>query len=284
MKRGIYTDIGIEAYHAGPGISKSGLDDLHRSPAFFHAHHRSPLRPVRSETTSQLHGNLAHCAILEPHAFDDRYVVGPSVNRNTKAWKDFVDGTMLIPIQADQRDVAMQQRDSVYALPNVFGKMTGKRVFSRGQAEVSAYWNDRENGVLCRARPDYWFPVNDREAVVVDVKTVGDARSFEFSRQCAKLRYHVQDGMYSEGIAMAAGLEVVAFIFVVVETAWPYAAASYQLGEQSRLEGFNEFRRLVDLYAECDSTDTWPGYAEQTSVIDLPPYALTPQELEITFV
>jgi len=62
---GIIPDLPIEAYHSGPGISKSGLDDMD-PPARFFALHLDPNRPEREQTPAQRVGKLAHCAILEP--------------------------------------------------------------------------------------------------------------------------------------------------------------------------------------------------------------------------
>src|ERR1041384_1677986 len=75
---GIRHDIDIEAYHAMPGISKSGLDAIERSPAPYFAPFLDPQRPPSRERAGQFEGTLAHCAILEPHAFGRRYVVIPA--------------------------------------------------------------------------------------------------------------------------------------------------------------------------------------------------------------
>ncbi|MNV88487.1 Exodeoxyribonuclease 8 [compost metagenome] len=97
-------------------------------------------------------------------------------------------------------------------------------------------------------------------------------------------RYFMQDSFYSEGYAHASGMEVVGFVFVVVEDKWPFLAASYQLGDESRHEGALQHRDLLDTYAECMRTNTWPGYTAATETLDLPSYALTPQEVEISYV
>lgn len=269
----------IDVYHAQPEISKSGLDDVNLSPQIYWARHRDPNRPEEKVKPGQLEGNLAHCAILEPDEFDKRFVVGPTVRRNTKVWEAFCDAHPdRIAIQQDQYEIAMHQAASVRSLPEV------RRYLDRGQAEVSAFWVDPITGVGCRARPDFVHPVSKSSAVLLDVKTFSSAAPDDFKRQAARKRYHVQDTFYSEGYAQAAGVEVAKFVFVVVETEWPYAAASYTLGQASREEGYLEWRRLLDIYEECLRKNRWPGYAEKTTEIDLPPYAFTPQEVEISYV
>lgn len=267
MKRGIYTDISIEAYHSGPGISKTGLDDIDRSPAIFHALHLNPARPPRGTSGGQLEGSLAHCAILEPDEFDARYAVGPSVNRNTKVWKEFVEGTDRIAIQADQYDTAMRQRDSVHALPEV------RAALARGVAEQSAYWTDATTGELCRCRPDWTCTASAGGVVLLDVKTCSDASPGDFSRQIARKRYHVQSSFYSDGYAAASGLDVLAFVFVAVENTWPYAACALMLDEPSREAGRAAYLRNLATYAECRRTGVWPGYSPAIELISLPAWA-----------
>lgn len=284
MKRefipGIVEGLPIDEYHGLPSVSKSGLDLLNISPAHFYAFNLDPNRPPQKQRAGQLEGNLAHCAILEPDAFDDRYVVGPDVSRATKEWKEFAESVPkgVVVIKPDQYEAAMRQADAVRSLPEI------QRYLSRGAAEQSAFWIDPITGVQCRCRPDFVHPIDEESAVILDVKTYASADADEFRKQAARKRYHVQDTFYSAGYSEAAGVEVVKFIFVVVETDWPYAAASYSLGTESREEGFMDWRRLLDVYEECLRLKRWPGYADKTTEIDLPPYAFTSQEVEISYV
>lgn len=280
--QGIVHGLDIRDYHSAKHIiSKSGLDDINHSPAYFHAM-RSSKAPAREETPSQLTGNLAHCALLEPAEFAKRYVMGPDVRRNTNEWKAFVaehpDATVIQPVQ---HAVAMGMADSMRRLKDVHAGLSMAEILGRGKPEASAYWKDLETGVLCRCRPDWTHPLNKKQVVVVDVKTVGNATQAEFERQVAKLRYHVQDAMYTDGITAACGLEVVAFVFVIVETHWPYMAASYVLDDESRHEGYLCYRENLNLYAACLKSQTWPGLSPRTTVISLPNYAMREEEIEV---
>lgn len=303
-KPGIYEGLPIEVYHgSGLSISKSGLDDLARCPAMFYALHLDPDRPPRVEKPGQLEGNLAHCALLEPAEFSKRYAVLPkdapnrptpaqwkAVNSNesstaAKAWwttwnKEHAGARI---ITADQRHAAMCQAHSMRSLPAVWGGHSMAEMLKRGKTEVSAYWVDQVTGVLCRCRPDLVVQVNARQVVLFDVKTYSDATKSEFMRQVARKKYHIQDSFYSEGWMRATGQEVLGFVFVVVEDKWPFLAASYQLGDESRHEGALQHRDLLDTYAECMRTNTWPSYTASTETVDLPPYAITSQEVEFSY-
>lgn len=71
MKPGVYEGIPNAEYHGGPGISKSGLDLVHRSPM----HYNSVVTAAndRTPTPAQEIGTAVHMAILEPEEFAKTY-------------------------------------------------------------------------------------------------------------------------------------------------------------------------------------------------------------------
>lgn len=266
---GLVYGLDIDAYHAGQEVSNSTLGDLARSPLHCYRLHLDPKRPPAPTRAGQLEGNLAHCAILEPLEFSKRYVVGPTVNRNTKVWHAFVDDNLdRIAIQADQYDTAMWQAEAVHALADIRDLLTA------GDSEVSGFWIDPQTGLRCRCRPDWASPVGDDAVILLDVKTCSDASPGEFARQVYRKGYHRQDGMYSGGYEAASGKRVVGFVFIAVESAWPHAASACVLDDGARLQGRIEIRRLLDLYAKCLSENRWPGYGDAVHQISLPAWAV----------
>lgn len=265
----------IDEYHARPQISKSQLDTINVSPAHFWALHRDPARPAPNTRSGQLEGNLAHCAILEPDEFWKRYVLGPTVNRNTKVWKEFADDCIAcgqVPIQKDQAETAWRQSDAVRALPEI------REALSRGRAEVSAFWTDPATGVGCRCRPDFASNVSESAVILLDVKTFSDASPREFARQCARKSYAKQAAFYTDGFSLAADVDVLAFVFVAVETEWPFAANAMMLDDESFEAGRRQYQRNLRTYAECLRTDTWPGYSSDITLIRLPQWAMEAED------
>ncbi|AKQ59701.1 Exodeoxyribonuclease 8 [Bordetella hinzii] len=260
----------IEAYHRGPGISKTGLDHVARSPALFYALHLDPARPAEKERAGQLEGQLAHCAILEPAEFDKRYVVGPDVSRATKAWKEWEASLPagVIAIKPDQRETALRQAESVRRLPDV------AEALAAGRPEVSAYWIDPDTGVLCRCRPDWVHPAGNNGVILLDVKTYSDASPAEFARQVARKRYDVQAAFYTDGFARASGLNVLAFVFVAVETDYPFSSSAVMLDEDSLDAGRRKYQSDLSRYADCLRSDVWPGYSTEIQVVRLPSWAM----------
>ncbi|OZI74554.1 PD-(D/E)XK nuclease-like domain-containing protein [Bordetella genomosp. 12] len=260
----------IEEYHGGPGISKTGLDRINVSPANFYDLTLNPARPPEPERKGQLEGQLAHCAILEPAEFDKRYAVGPDVSRATKAWKEWEASLPagVIAIKPEQRETALRQAESVRRLPDV------AEALAAGRPEVSAYWIDPDTGVLCRCRPDWVHPAGESGVVLLDVKTFSDASPAEFARQVARKRYDVQAAFYTDGFARASGLNVLAFVFVAVETDYPFSSSAVMLDEDSLDAGRRKYQSDLARYADCLRSDVWPGYSTEIQVVRLPSWAM----------
>ena len=262
---GIIHGLSNEAYHSGPGISKSGLDDMD-PPARYYALHLDPSRTERTQTASQRAGTLAHCAILEPEEFGKRYAVGPDCSRATKAWKEW-EASLPAGVEAikpDEYETAMRQRESVLKLPGM------AEILSAGMAEVSAFWEDPYTGVLCRCRPD--FVTTD---ALIDLKTVGRGDAFGFCRQAPKLNYHVQDAFYTWGYSASSGEPERDFWFLTVESDYPYLSSRHRLPVEAKNEGLALVRLKMDIYAECLKRNEWPGYPSEIQTVNWPAWALT---------
>jgi exodeoxyribonuclease VIII len=290
---GLYFDLDIDAYHGGDGISKTGLDSIDANPAIYYGRHLDPKRPPPKDRAGQLEGSLTHCAVLEPNEFGKRYMTLPkdAPRRPTDAqwnaknpsddskaamawwreWNAKTNGATVI--SADQYDTAWRQAESIRKLPEV------AEALLRGRAEVSAYWTDPLTGELCRCRPDWAHDCGTSQTILLDVKTCSDASPSEFRRQIARKRYHVQDSFYSDGYAAASGREVVGFVFVAVESEWPYAACALMLDDQGKAQGRTDYRRNLNTYAACRKSGVWPGYSSQIEVVNLPAWAITGENL-----
>lgn len=264
---GIIRELDGDAYRAHGGLSYSGLKLFARSPAHYFAWMRDERRPI-IERAGQLEGSLAHCATLEPGEYPFRYAVGPDVSRATKEWKEFAARHPgHVCIKPAQHVAAMAQAASIRSHPEI------AKLLGHGDAEVSAFWTDPETGVYCQCRPDFAHPVGiagASGAILLDVKTYSDASPAEFARQVARKRYHWQAAWYSDGYAIAAGVPVVGFVFVAVETEWPYAACAVMLDEDSLDVARRELRPLVRAYADANASGEWPGYPAQIEQIALP--------------
>lgn len=71
MTPGIYRNLSNADYHGGDGISKSGLDLIHKTPAHYNAVKTAANDNV--PTPAQAIGTAFHCLLLEPHVFITEY-------------------------------------------------------------------------------------------------------------------------------------------------------------------------------------------------------------------
>lgn len=275
-REGVIHGLSIEAYHGDKAaVSKSGLDDVARSPFHYWSTHLDPTRPPEAPRTSDadMAGALLHCALLEPDEFGRRYAIGPDVSRATKEWKSFVaDNPGREHIKPGQHAAAMRQADALRALPEV------RDALRRGHAEVSAYWRDPQTGVLCRCRPDWVTPVGEGQVILFDAKTYSNASPAEFARQIARMAYHRQAAMYTDGYGIAANASVEAFVFGAVEVEWPHAATAIMLDQASIDQGRREVADLLRIYAKCLATNKWPSYSDSIVQVSLPRWAFDRDE------
>ena len=275
---GIVHDLDNADYHALSDLGSSGLKALAKSPAHYYGAYLDPNRPKAESTAAQKAGTLAHCAILEPHALDARYVIKPEGHdgrtKEGKAWCAQMAGFEIIT--ADQLLTAKRQSVALRQIPKIAA------LLSRGRPEVSAFWVDPETGVRCKCRPD-WVAPDGEGVVLVDLKTCQDASPEGFAKAVAKYSYHLQAAHYSAGYAAASGQRVKAFVFACVEADYPHAAAAYQLDDVSMQEGIDLRAGLLELFADCQRSNVWPGYSQDIQPLSLPSWALTPQEVEVFY-
>jgi len=202
IKPGIYQSIPNEAYHAGPGISKSGLWTIEtQSPAHYKF-------GERKATNAFDFGEGCHLAILQPELFEARVLRGPEDRRGNK-WKDVaemckVDGKLLLT--GPDYDSVLAIRDAVHADAWINSIITSRKPM----VEASGYWIDPETGELCRCRPDLY---RADLGIILDVKSSLSAHPDAFARSVIYYGYHAQEAFYSDGWH-SLGQKVEGFVFL----------------------------------------------------------------------
>lgn len=264
MNPGIH-DISNTEYHSGPGISKSGLDKIHKCPAWFkHCQANPP-----EQTAAMRLGSAVHAIVLEPEVFAAEFIQAPNVDRRTKAGKEAyaafleeANGKTVLTTQ--EFETAEQIREAVFA------NRAARNVLSaEGQRERGVYWNDSATDELCKCKPDMWRD----DGIVVDLKTTRDAAPEAFAKSAYNFRYHVQAAYYMDGIEQVTGVRPHGFVFVAVETSAPYLVSVFAADEQMVMLGQVQYRKDLDLYAQCKAKDSWPGYPEEVVSLQLPAWA-----------
>jgi exodeoxyribonuclease VIII len=287
-------ELSNEAYHSGPGISKSQLDYIAKEPALLHWSRNAP-RDTEAKTAVDL-GDALHAMLLEPDRFHEEYCCDFAPPADALVTTDQLKAH-LDKIGADYKktgtkavlEAACLEADPDAPIASVLRKRweesVGKRhIFTAeewrklhlmqasvmahptakalleddsGINEASLYWRDAETGVLCRCRPDRMVP---RYKMVLDVKSTADIDKFE--RSLMDYRYHVQAPFYNAGYEAYFGEPPRAFVFLVVSSsrsAGRYPVRLVSLHPDDYAQGLDEMRGNLETYAEAERSGIWSG-------------------------
>lgn len=258
----------------------SGLKLMLRSPAHFAAWVADPSADKSSPALE--FGRAFHMATLEPDVFDRSYVVVPAdAPRYPTAaqwnaaksspdslaakdwWREFNEanaGKERLALTDYER--ARRMAESVREHPVAAGLLVG------GDREVTFRWRDEETGVACKARADLYLGGE----YLMDLKSCRDASHDGFARAVTTYQYSVQQAHYVSGIK-ACGDNIRWFLFLCVETDFPYVCQPYILDARAEELGFNLRTKAIKRQAECLRTGRWPGYSDEIAELSLPSYA-----------
>lgn len=263
---GIYS-LSSNAYHQGPGISRSGLMEFKRSPYHYCYKYISPDYKSESATPAQILGNALHTYVLEPDEFEKRYFVIPAFNKVTKEGKE---RWQKIKSELGKKETlsANQYQTLQHMAASLKKNKLALQLIEKAEIEQSLYWTDPDTGILCKCRPDIL-----RNNLVCDLKTAQDGSPRSFQYAAFDYGYYIQAAMIQEALKHLKQKIIKDFLFLVIEKSAPYAISIYQLDQASLDKGYHEFKTLLTRYQQCLKANDWPAYAIQE--ISLPRYAFT---------
>ena len=242
-----------EEYRTHPGLSQSFLKGFLRSPA--HAMRQKP------ETEAMILGTAAHCAILEPDAFDARYLVIPKVSRATKEGKALwaeaeLDGRIIL--NEEQYGLVKGMRDAVLAHSIASRLLAGER-------EAPVFWEI--DGQPCKGLFDVWNLVDN---LIVDIKTTVTAEPASFQRRIWQepFLYGFQAAWYADGGEIVSQRPQT-FAFIAVEHCLkdgydkPVHGVSVHEVESDAIDrGRRDYHKALAIYRECKRAGRYPAYEE----------------------
>jgi len=258
-------DIANSDYHSSRGISRSALMEFKRSPFhYWHKHLRNSDDIGVESTSAMIMGNLIHTMVLEPHKFDDEFVMRPEMDRRTNAGKlAFNQFTATLAGRIGVTYEQVQQADAISKA--VIASELAQALLSDCKIEQSIYFTHADTGIQCKVRPDAW-----NGSIVVDLKTTNDASYRAFQTSAFRYGYFLQAGMIYEALR-SIDMVLEKFVILAVEKDAPHAVAVYVLDAEAIGYGCAQFHTLMASYAQCQQNDKWPGFGLQ--VLTVPTYA-----------
>lgn len=229
-------------------------------------------------------GRAAHCAVLEPESFDERYVCAPREFPDTKG---VMKPTTMALKSAKEWFSAqtvggregMKEEEYGAALSigaRVHDHAHARRLLTGGRAEVTVRWTDAATGLACKARLDYLRPT-----MLVDLKSTRDCGPRSFASDAARYLYHGQVAWYLDGAIAARMLPPDAETWIVaVESEPPHDVACYSVEGIDLEAGRALYRSLLELYEECTAAKWWPGKVPDPRPLSLPGWAPGMREAE----
>lgn len=276
---GLIKDMSNDDYHRGPGISKSHLDKIAKSPAHYWAAYIDPNREPSEPTAAMRMGTLIHTAVLEPDTLSARTIIAPEgIDRRTKdgkaAWAAFqIEAAGREIITADENTLLTRIQDRVLNHP-IAGKLLSDGVaeqsfFSKRVIQTMNYDTGQiiEREEILKCRPD-WMTNN---GVMVDLKSTDDASPDGFGRSVVNYRYYIQAPWYCDILEEIYGEPPSAFVFIAVEKTWPHAVGVY-FATQDQIEiGRDHYQKDLRQIVTSKATNWWPDFSStEAQPIKLP--------------
>ena len=264
---GFYTrkQITNEQYHLGPGLSKSGMSRLLRSPLHF--------KTPQKETQALFDGEAFHVGFLEPERFDAEYVIlpddccpgsGTGMKSRKEAFEANVAAKGQTIIKQETFDMIQGMKESAWKHPLV------PELLQDGESELSAYCYDPVYPhILTKIRMDW---LNKGKRIIVDLKSTRDCREWSFTKEAYDYNYDIQAAHYLYTITQITKIEHTDFYFICVDKEPPYSVMVYKASEAFIQEGLIKRQKAIEIYKNCLEAQDWPGYPSDLVELDLPGY------------
>ena len=226
-----------EAYYSDFNfITNSQLGLIKKSPATYQHYRDYP--SLRPQTKALNFGRAFHMCMLEPEKFDEKVIQEPDVNKRTKAGREEYEE--FVKENEDNTILTSAEHKSLMGMRNrLFSCHEAVDLLSGGVAEQVSVWKDKETGIECKCKADYW---NKDKRILVDIKTTQGANMNEFRGSAYKYGYDRQSAFYSDGFKADD------FVFIVIEKGAPYNIGIYYSGEEFISDGRSKYSQLLNTY------------------------------------
>lgn len=268
----------IEEYHRDPcprpSLSSSIATTLvTRSPLHAHAQHPR-LGGLERETTEEMNfGTVVHALVLGKGAAIEEMPFDDYKTNRAKEARDNAIACGHLPVKSKHLERART------ATTEITRQLALRGIVFGGESEVAIEWEEESpiGPVLCRSMLDH---VLLEDALVVDLKTSGNAHPEAFAKSAINFGYDIQSVVYPAALEalhpQLAGR--VDFVFAVVEPVPPYAVLVARPTGNMRELGTRRWLRAVESWAECTAAQKWPGYGDGIGFVDVPVWAIRNEE------
>jgi hypothetical protein len=272
---GIHPGVLFSVYQSWEAVNASFLTTLsHRTP--YHANH-DRLHP-KAGTDALRVGRALHSLILEPATFDAEWAVCPACDKRTKEGKALY--AAFVEAKGLRCEITEKEFSEIQEMATAVRKQQCISLVCGGRAEVSIVWRDtmdfgpgypKPTGILCKRRLDYERSLGFNHCIV-DVKSTLDAGPWAFANSIAGYGYALAAAFSIDGWMELTG-ESSLYTLLAIEKGY-HIAKPWEPGEETIASGRQEYRKALELTAECMKRDEWPAYGTEVGLIDAPRWYL----------
>tara|TARA_R110002020_G_scaffold2532_3_gene12140 strand:- start:2423 stop:3262 length:840 start_codon:yes stop_codon:yes gene_type:complete len=224
-------------------ITNSQLGLLQDPRRYFHYRNIVENNLERNVSPAMVFGDAFHTSILEPHKFEEKFIVEPNINKRTNAGKEeyqkwLDDNIGMTSLKVKDYDCVMNMRNKLLS-DSYF-----KELLSGGTAEYVDVWE--EQGVNCKGKYDYI--TMDK---IIDIKTTSNTcEKDKFIDTAEKYGYFRQAAFYLDGAWSHNEKAPREFYFIVIEKTPPYLFNVFIVGEDSYYKGRTEYKKRIKNYKD----------------------------------
>lgn len=237
-------------YRTAPGVNKSTLWNLRKSPAYY----KWCLEHPQEDTAAFKFGRAVHAAILTPAAYKRDFAIIPAgIDRRTKAGKE--EYQAFIEASAGKEIITAEDAETVAGIVRAFKKNPDAVALLKGtKREKPLFWTD-DNDVDCKCRVDAF-----KSGIMVDLKTAADAETDMFCREAIRYGYDVQAAHYIDGYQHKVSAVRPDWYFIVIEKAEPYSINILKADIGFLDYGYMRRLELIEKLKTCTESNSFPGY------------------------
>ena len=258
-------DMPNDEYHATDDISSSNIKTALKSMGKYKAQIDGD--SVFKTTPAMELGTLVHALVLEPHTFADQFAVSEKFDGRTEVGKAGKAAFLLasegkIVVNVDQMKIAQAMAKAVLDHPEVKAILAVDGIVF----EHSGFCVDSDTGLHVKYRPDI-----RTDHFIADLKTCADASKDEFARSIFKFGYHTSAAHYLKCDHALFNTNHQQFIFICVESGFPYEVAVYTLKSTAIDQGYSECAKALSMIKDAQLTGNYPQLNDGLACeIDIP--------------
>ncbi len=220
-------------------------------------------REHHKETEALLFGDRFHSIALEYEMGD--IVVVPKIDRRTKKGK--AQAAEFERKYADKRMVNQKDYNTIKAMVEKLHRhpIVGKLMKIKDR-EVTGLWNDVNNKLPCKIRPDM---IDHDNKIIVDLKTCRSAAWVDANRDIFKLGYDISAAWYKWGAKEITGDDYT-FIDVFIEKKPVHGITWWPIGGKIIRHAWQLIGDILGDLSDCMINNRWPGYSVEPCEPDIP--------------